>query len=319
MNILDTMLKNAKKKVAKVAQFYCEKCDYNTSKKFDYEKHLLTKKHQHNVNAIGMLKKVAQKSQFCWHCDCGKIYKHQSSFSRHNLKCVQSILNQKKSLDNEEILKIIKQNEEFKSLLIEQQKENNEIKQIILDQNNTITKLKNSNNITNINTNYNTNNFNLNFFLNEQCKDAINMNEFINSLKLHLYDLEETGRLGYSEGISKIFIKGLKELDVYKRPIHCSDLKREVIYIKDQDKWEKDNNEKEKIQMAIKEIGNKNIKQITLWEKENPECLDVTSKKNDQYFQIISNSMSGSTIEEQISNINKIISNVAKEVTINKS
>ena len=131
--------------------------------------------------------------------------------------------------------------------------------------------------------------------------------------------MEETARVGYAEGISKIFIKGLKDLDIYKRPIHCSDLKREVLYIKDQDAWEKEDENKGKITHAIKIVGNNNIKLINNWQKENPKYNDPDSKQNDKYIKILLNSMSGSTKEEQVNNVNKVIKNVSKEVVINKN
>jgi hypothetical protein len=162
------------------------------------------------------------------------------------------------------------------------------------------------------------NKFNLNFFLNEKCKDALNIMEFVNSLQLQLKDLEQTAKLGFVEGISKIFVNGLKELDIHKRPIHCSDIKREVLYIKDEDKWEKENIEKEKITKAIKSDVHKNIKQIPEWVKQNPTCKDSTSKKNDEYLKLISNNMSGIDNEEVETNMNKIIHNISKEVVIEK-
>lgn len=168
------------------------------------------------------------------------------------------------------------------------------------------------NNITN------NNQFNINVFLNEHCKDALNLMDFVNSLQLKIKDLETTGKLGYAEGISKIFINGLKELELHKRPIHCSDLKRDVFYIKDCNIWEKDNKENEKIKKAIKVITNKNIKQIFEWKKENPEYYDIANKKNDEYMQIVYSAMCGETKDEEGKNYEKIIKNVAKEVIIHK-
>jgi uncharacterized protein (UPF0305 family) len=158
----------------------------------------------------------------------------------------------------------------------------------------------------------------LQFFLNEQCKDALNIGEFVDSIKVQLTDLENTGRIGYVEGVSKILIKNLNELDVVKRPIHCSDLKREVIYIKDDNKWLKENEDKQVIKKAIKDVANKNIRQITEWTSLNPDCKNSESKKNNQYLNIVMNSMSGGSNEEQHSNIEKIIKNITKSVIIEK-
>jgi hypothetical protein len=142
--------------------------------------------------------------------------------------------------------------------------------------------------------------------------------DFVNSLTIQLTDLENIGRLGYTEGISKIFINGLKQLDIFKRPIHCSDLKRETLYVKDENIWEKDSEEKGKIKQAIKSIANKNIKQIPDWQKENPSSQDTSTKKHDEYMKIVGESMGGFNAEEDERNYNKIIKNVAKEVTIDK-
>jgi hypothetical protein len=160
--------------------------------------------------------------------------------------------------------------------------------------------------------------FNLQVFLNETCKDAVNMTDFVDSIKLQLSDLETTGRLGYVQGISKIFLKNLNGLDNHYRPLHCSDLKREIIYIKDNNEWTKEDDNKHNLQKAIKEVANKNIKQISEWVKINPDCFDSESKLNDTYLKIVSNSMSGSSKEEQIKNIQMIIKNLAKEVVIEK-
>jgi hypothetical protein len=162
------------------------------------------------------------------------------------------------------------------------------------------------------------NKFNLNVFLNEQCKDAINISDFVNSLVVSVKDLEETAKLGYTEGISKIFLDGLLNMNTHSRPIHCSDSKREILYIKDQDKWEKDNETNDKITKAIKTVAHKNMKMIPEWIKQHPDYNDVNSKTNDKYLKIVMNSMSGSTEEEQKRNVNKIISNIAKETVIIK-
>jgi hypothetical protein len=251
-------------------------------------------------------------------CDCGKEYKHRQGLSRHKKLCKSqestTTAENLQSLDMSYniILEIVKQNQEFKELLIEQNKENQKLQQQLLEI------AKEGKIINNNTTNNNTNNFNLQFFLNEQCKDALNIMDFINQLQLNTTDLDMVGRVGYSEGISKLFIRGLKELDVFKRPIHCSDLKREVVYVKDKDAWEKDNEEKNKMKNAIKYIAAKNFKQINEWREKNPESDDYDSQKHMDYHQIVIHSMGGSTKEEDENNYNKIIRNVAKQVTIDK-
>jgi len=154
--------------------------------------------------------------------------------------------------------------------------------------------------------------------LNEQCKDALNIIDFVNSLKVSLTDLEAVGKLGYTEGISRIFIRGLKELDIFKRPIHCSDLKREAMYVKDKDTWEKENEKKHRLKLAINYIAHQNIVQIPIWIEKNPDAMDYETKKHTEYMRLITESMGGSTDEESEKNYNKIIKNVAKEVLIDK-
>jgi hypothetical protein len=180
-----------------------------------------------------------------------------------------------------------------------------------------------SNSITNnITTNNTTNNanktFNLNLFLNETCKHAMNISEFVSSIHFNLEDLENTGRQGYIEGISNIILKNLNNLEQHFRPLHCADSKREVFYIKDNNEWKKENDSKPILTKAIKTIANENIKQIKCWRDKYPDCIQSDSKKNNLYLKIVSNSMNGLTEEEGCKNIDKIISNVAKEVIIDK-
>jgi hypothetical protein len=198
-----------------------------------------------------------------------------------------------------------------KELMMELIKNNTEVQKMMMEV------IKNGTH--NINCN-NTNNktFNLNLYLNETCKDAMNITDFVNSINLNLEDLENTGRKGYVEGISNIFLKNLNNIEHHMRPIHCSDQKREILYIKDNDKWEKECDEKPILTKAIKNVANQNIKQIKNWRDKNPDCTNSESKKNDFYLKIVSNSMNGLTEEESRKNINKIISNVAKEVVIDK-
>ena len=297
-------------------KFYCKNCDYGTSKKSSYTDHLLSAKHKKStISNIsnGKISKICNK----FTCkNCNKVYKDNSGLWRHNKKCIKVEESPDTIIENSENpadvvrlllnqnMELIKQNQEFKDLIIEQ---NNKMIEVAKE-------AKIINNTTN-----NTNNFNLQFFLNEQCKDALNIMEFINQLQLNTTDLDMVGRLGYSEGISKLFIRGLKQLDVFKRPLHCSDLKREVLYIKDKDSWEKDTDENNKIKTAIKYIAAKNFKQINEWREKNPESDDYDSKKHMDYHQIVIHSMGGATKEEDEQHYNKIIRNVAKESIIDKT
>ena len=192
---------------------------------------------------------------------------------------------------------------------------------ILIEQNSKIIELasKQVSNITN-NTNNTTNNtqFNLQFFLNETCKDAMNITDFINSLQVQIADLEKTGKLGYVEGISGIFLRGLKELDYTMRPIHCTDLKRETVYVKDENSWEKDDDEKATLKLAIQRVSRKNLRTLPRWQEENPDFRILDTKENDSYMKIALNSMGGQTDEEHEKYVEKIVKNVLKEVVIEK-
>ena len=304
--------------VAKSSQYYhCKCCDYVTSKQSNYDKHLTTSKHKKSYiqlqNDTNIVQNVAQNvaqniTQNIIHkCECGRNYKHRQGLWKHKQTC--EVLNAEiEPIDEEEPEKTDKDKDVEKELLVTFMKE---MKDTMIEMfkhmqpNNTTTMSHSHNNSHN-------KTFNLQFFLNEQCKDALNIDEFVSSIKIKLSDLEDTGRLGYVEGVSRILIKNLKDLDTFKRPIHCSDLKREVLYIKSDDKWEKEDGNNEQIRNAIKQVANQNIRQIPVWSNEYPECKDPTSKKNDQYLKIVSNAMSGISSEEQTKNVTQIIKNVAK-------
>jgi hypothetical protein len=282
--------------------FYCEKCDYNASRKYNYEIHLNSIKHKNNdltTKSDNSLVKIS-KTYNCEKCD--KIFNDRAGLWRHNKKCSQI---QNESNNQNLIEYLIKENQEFKNLILELAKKD--------------TSISNSNNINSNNTNCNNNTFNLNMFLNEKCKDAININEFVANIKMQLTDLENFGVMGYVEGVTRILIKNLKDLDTYSRPIHCSDLKREVFYIKDNNQWTRETDDKPVLKNAIKQVANKNIKQIQVWKNENPDCINSESRKNDQYINIVMNSMSGGTSEEQQNNISQIVKNVSKVVAIDKT
>lgn len=283
--------------------FSCKICDYITSNKKDFVKHAQTKKHFFNENqCLSMI--LSPKIPRPYECDCGKKYKDYSGLWRHKQKYKNCDENSQKVVSEELVLELIKDNKELKT--------------IILEQNKTIQGLA-KNSSTNINhSNSHNKTFNLQFFLNETCKDALNITDFVNSINVQLNDLETTGQLGYVEGISKVVIKNLQDLETRKRPIHCSDNKREILYIKESNQWIKEEGTKDVMKNMIKLVANKNMRQIPEWVKLHPDCFDSTSRTNDRYLKIVSNSMSGSSIEEQQININKIISKVAKQIIIDK-
>jgi hypothetical protein len=311
---------NDNEKTPKNAHKYvCNICDFKCSKQSDLIRHNLRPKHILNEKRY---KKDNYSNEKTPHsnfiCICGKSYQYASGLWRHRQTC--NII--KKTPDNNFINDNINVQEITPELLIKLIEQNKELQQTLIDQNKTIIELAqktgNNNYFTNSSTNSNNKTFNLQIFLNETCKDAINLTDFVDQIKLSINDLEETGKIGYAEGISKVFIKNLNGIDLTRRPIHCSDSKRETIYIKDENQWSKDEN-KTGLTKAIKHVANKNIKQISEWQKVNPEYNNPDSKQNDKYMKIILNSMSGSTKEESDKNYEKIVKNIAKETIIEKS
>ena len=304
-------------------EFICQYCDYKCCKKFNWDRHVLTSKHLKSTNSNKIATKTEQKEQneqqkeqYMCHA-CNKQYKDRTGLWRHKQKCKLKEDYECETEENppDEI-------HELKEIMKYLMKENSEMKNMIMVQNTSTQNMMmdviktGTHNTTHTNSHNKT--FNLNFYLNETCKEALNITDFVSSIKVSISDLENTGRQGYIEGISSIILKHLNNLEQYQRPIHCSDVKREVIYIKDNDKWEKECDEKPILTKAIKVIANENIKKITEWRENNPDCTNSDSKKNNMYLKIVSNSMNGSDKEEGQKNITKIISNLAKETLIQK-
>jgi hypothetical protein len=252
-------------------------------------------------------------------CECGKQYKYSQGLSKHKKKC--NFENKEPIFDGTDgdvkiltnmVLEVVKQNQELMIQNSETQKQNQELTNKLFEI------CKNGTNNTMINNNSHNKTFNLNVFLNEHCKDAMNIMDFVDSLKLQVADLESVGKLGFVEGISNIIVKNLKAMDIHKRPIHCSDSKREVMYIKDENKWEKEDEEKKKLRKAIKRIACKNQRLIPVFKEAHPDCIKAASKFSDQYNKMIIEAMGGSG-NEDFDNENKIIRKIAKEVTIDKT
>ena len=293
------MVVNDSKKLLKVAQlFSCNYCDYNTSKKSSYVKHLSTDKHKKITNGSKMVVNDSEKTPKVaqiYTCSCGKTYKYDSGYYRHKKTCAVSPDAIDDISDKKLIVMLVKQNSELLEVI------------------------KNgTHNTTNShNTNSNNKTFNLQFFLNETCKDAMNIMDFVDSIKLQLTDLEKVGQIGYVGGISDIITSNLKALDVTQRPIHCTDKKREVLYIKDKNKWEKETEEKETLRNAIKEVTVKNMRLIPQFKEAHPDCGKSASKYSDQYNKIVIESFGGND-ETNVGNEEKIIKNIAKNVLLDK-
>ena len=291
--------------------FYCEKCDYSTYRNYNFVLHCNTTKHKNNdltTNDNAKTSKTSKTSKTYMCNNCDKFFNDRAGLWRHHKKCSEPLANS--DFDNPEnlIKYLMKENAEFKQLLIDQNKQ-------MMGQIVELSKNVGNNNNNNSNNN---NSFNLNMYLNETCKDALNIMDFVNQLQIGLKELEETGRLGFANGISKIFIDGLKQIDINNRPVHCSDSKRETLYIKSNNEWNKEDGERKILTSALKHVANKNIKQIAEWTKVHPDYNDSDSKDNDRFLQIVSEAMSGSTVDETNKNYNKIIKNIVKETVIEK-
>jgi len=282
-------------------EYKCEACDYTTCKKSDYNKHLTTRKHKLRINTTG--NSLVSKD---YACECGKTYKHQSSLWNHKQKCVVININ-----DNEEVKqpeevskndKLAEKDKIIESLL----KDHKEMKDLMTE---TIKTIKNQPPAT---TNI-VNNFNLNVYLNETCKDALNLTDFVDSIQLQLNNLESMGKLGYVEGMSNLIITELNNLEKDKRPIHCSDAKRDVLYIKDNDTWEKDNSKVEKV---VKDLEKNNVNQLSKWLEQNPSAKIPHTEKADEFHKIWEGANSNIDQEKKIK---KVIKNIARATPVRET
>jgi len=263
--------------------FHCQKCNFKCSKKGDWTIHVLSLKHKRLTVLHPLHQSITCEN-------CGKNYKHQSSLCKHKKKCIATnIIIEEKEEDNQpEIKELINKNNELMEKLIEVSGEKT------------------------------TNNFSLNVFLNETCKDALNISDFIASLQIHLSDLNYLKDSGYSEGLSSIIVKELNEIDVSKRPVHCCDSQKDIIYIKDKDVWEPDNQNNDKMKNAIQLVANKCVQKIQTWENNNPNYLESGTKDNDNYNVLIKNSLGSIEAKTKERELNKIVRTVSTQVQIDK-
>ena len=268
--------------------FVCKQCDFKCCKKGDWNRHIATAKHKSvtfgdNVHQI-------TSSYNC--TNCNKVFNSRNGLWSHKKKCFGST--------QDLITYLMKENGELKSMIMDVCKTN-------ATTNNSITQV-NSNNKT----------FNLSVFLNEDCKDAMNMTDFVNSLQLQFSDLENVGRLGFVNGISDIIIKNLKALDIHRRPVHCADLKREIMYVKENNEWKKEEENNNKLRRAIKCIAQKNSKNLVLFKQKHPDCMQGDSRYSDQYNKLMVEAFGGGKVDDDV-NEDKIIRRISKEVTIDKT
>jgi hypothetical protein len=302
------------KNTEKTPSFLCKLCDFKCSKQSDYYRHLETNKHKRVTESN---KKTPKGESNIFVCNCGKAYKYRPGLAKHKRTCIEVDT----SMETTPVLEIketemykqmheqidSKTDKELKDLVKDLIKQNSELVKTI---NEIVPKIGTTNNITN---NNNTN-FNLNVFLNEKCKDALNINDFIESLKITLEDLDFSNKNGMVQGISNLMIKGLKELDIHKRPIHCTDAKRDIIYIKDKEKWEKDENHS-KIKNTIIKVANKERNSLYLWVEKNPDWFDSEATQI-EYLTMMRNICE--PVEDFEKNEKKIIKNIGREVTLDK-
>lgn len=294
--------------------FFCEICDFKCSKESNYNAHLSTLKHK----KFTLVYKKTPKTEDALRCECQKTYTTRMGLWKHKKKCNFANPNKENGTDIDvnfetELKEMATKDKD--GLIMKLLKDNEEIRQILKE---VLPKLGNNTIINNNNmntTNNNTlNNFNLNVFLNEQCKDALNISEFVESLKITFEDLLYSKKNGLVEGISNVMIRGLKELDIYKRPIHCTDRKRETMYIKDHEKWEKDDT-REIMRNTIEKIADKERTALQLWTEENPDWIE-TERKQIEYLTMLRNI--SEPIEDDEKNGRKIIRAVSREVTVDK-
>lgn len=291
-------------------KYGCETCNYFTCRRSHYDRHLLTSKH---VNLM-IPNELRTKSMTLYICDCGKKYKHMSSLCKHKRDCTYDVTINTSSKDENDdkyellsntILLLVKENQDFKKLIIDQNAK-------MMDMADKI----GNNNVNNNNVNSN-NKFNLNVFLNEQCKDAMSLKDFVKTLEISMDEFINTGELGFIEGLSQVMIAKINDMDLYERPIHCTDLKRETVYIKDTDKWEKDTN-KEQLRKAVKGVAYKNERMRPIWYDKTPEVDILGSDNCEKFFKYSTSSLGGYGKEETKTFEDKIMRNVMKEVTIDK-
>lgn len=290
--------------------FYCEQCDFKCCKNSDWKRHLTTRKH---IATDGILTNAPKSAAECVNmfvCECGKSYKHRQSLFTHRKQCNDG---ENISINIQDVPKS-NEVEELKEFMKYLMQENSEMKNMMMEviKNGTVA---NSHNTISNNNSHNKA-FNLQFFLNETCKDAMNITDFVESIKLQLSDLENVAEVGYVEGISNIIVKNLKKLDVTQRPVHCTDKKRETMYVKDEDTWEKDE-ENKKMHKVVKKVTDKNARLILKYKEAHPDCMTYHSRFNDKYNKIIVESMGGSG-NNMFEKEEKIIAKVSKNVTVDK-
>lgn len=311
-------------KAPKNAEKYtCDVCDFKCSKKSDYTRHLLTAKHKMMTNDDKNDDKKAPKnaaalSMPIFTCECGKQYKYRQGLSVHRKKCsteehrdIVTNNDMQERLTPASVISLIKQNEEFKKLMIEQHTENLALHEKLVDV------VKEGTVINNNTINNNNQRFNLNFFLNDTCKDAMNITDFLCNLDVNIDELEYIGNHGYVNGMTKMIMDRLKRMDITKRPIHCTDIKRETMYIKNKDEWSKDTDESSLLRKILGRISMTNYRTVPTWKTAHPDC-EVADSRNYNFCYKMMKAILGDAEDQQIKLDNKIIKSLSKELFVEK-
>jgi hypothetical protein len=290
--------------------FRCEKCDFECSKQSDWNRHITRRKHLKPQD--DMIKAPKNAEHTCKKCN--RTYKYYSGLWKHAKICQteNEIINNTSNVAHT----IINDNEEFKKFIIEVVKNNSELQKQNQELQKTLLEVCKNNN-TNINNHSNNKTFNMQFFLNEQCKDAMNIMDFVNTFQFDFSDLERVGEIGYIESMSNVIIQKLNEMDICKRPIHCSDAKRETMFVKDKNVWEKENGNHDRLRLAIRYIGKKNTDMLNKWCEAHPGSCDSDNYLNDIYMEMVMQAMGGRGDREE--NENKIMRKIARSVLIDKN
>ena len=308
----------------KLVNFICETCAFECSNKQDYTRHQMTAKHKHRTNP----NEKDQKTQRTCICDCGKEYKHRSSLCNHKKNCnntprdnevterniseppVVTVSDDKIDTLSNTIVMLIKQN-------IELVKDNQEFKQLLIDQNKQMMEMAGNmgnNNNNNVNSH---NKFNLNVFLNEDCKNAMSLTDFVNTMNLTIEDFIQTGELGFIDGISKVMVERIHNMDLHDRPVHCTDLKRETVYVKDQDKWEKDD-DKVRLRKAVNNVAKDNRSLTSEWMEATPDVNTSGTANYENFFKYSQSALGGMGTDKNKAFEDKIMKNIMKETTIDR-
>ena len=293
------MPKNAEK-------YICEECNFKCSKLSNYNSHSLTAKHQILTNTYKKMPKNAN----AYSCECGKEYKHRQSLNNHKRQCTYK-MTEPPAAEINEFVEETQEPTNIHSMIGTLVKENQDFKQLLIDQSSQIMELAKNTQTINNTTNNNNNQFNLNIFLNDTCKDAMNISDFLGNLDINIDEIEYIGHHGYVNGMTKMIMDRLKDMDITKRPIHCTDIKRETMYIKDQDEWSKDTEELTKLRKILSRITMNNYRTVPQWKTAHPKCEEMDTRDYNFCYKMM-RVILGDVEDAQVKMDNKIIKTMAK-------